>query len=191
MWGRYLDNYRGTPRPMRPKNLRRITTKFGRAYDRSKRYEQRKKDWQAEFFAACTQSVIRERRLPKKYVIASDKITALRDNPGWRCLMDQGDTFLLERDPNLIPYTYINPDDGMVYARGTQESGPSLDDERLQEEDPDLWNEITETVRVVKDPSTWTEEQKAAVQDYMIPGTIKARLVPPRKAKPEELEDES
>jgi hypothetical protein len=116
----------------------------------------------------------------------------LQQHPGWRIIdshsIDGNHVYLIERDPNLVPYTYVNPDDGMVYARGTQESGPSLDDERLKEEDPALYDEITEPVRVVKDPSTWTEEQLAAVQAYMIPGSIKARLVPPRKAKPEELE---
>ena len=175
---------------MRPKNLRRITAKFGQAYDRSKKYEERKKNWQTEFFAACTQTIQRERRLPRRTVAAPDKATALKMNPGWRVIMDDPieGTYLLEKDPALVPYTYINPDDGMVYQRGTQESGPSLDDERLQEEDPDLWYSITKMERVVKDPSTWTEEQLAAVQPYMIPGSIKARLVPPRKAKPEELE---
>ena len=173
---------------MRPKNLRTITTKFGRAYDRSKRYDQRKKDWQAEFFAACTRSVIRERRLPQKVVEEADWDGG--QYPGWRLIgYTEDDRVLIERDPDLVSYTYVNPDDGMVYQRGTQESGPSLDDERLKEAAPDLYDEITETVRVVKDPSTWTEEQLAAVQEYMIPGTIKARLVPPRKAKPEELEN--
>lgn len=175
---------------MRPKNLRRITAKFGRAYDRSKKFDQRKKDWQTEFFAACTQAVQRERRLPMKSVVAPDEAAALQLNPGWRVIMDDPleGTYLIEKDPDLIPYTYVNPDDGMVYQRGTTESGPSLDDERLKEQNPDLYDEITHTVTVIKDPSTWTEEQLAAVQDYMIPGTIKARLVPPRKAKPEELE---
>lgn len=177
---------------MRPKNLRTITRKFGRAYVQSKEYDNRKKNWQQEFFDACTQAVQRERRLPRKTVTTLDgREWVLQHHPGWRIVQQDDDeiNFVIERDPALIRYTYINPDDGMVYERGTQEAGPSLDDERLQEEDPDLWYEITKTVRVVRDPSTWTEEQRAAVEEYMIPGEIKARLVPPRKAKPEELEN--
>lgn len=175
---------------MRPKNLRKITTSFGRAYDRSKRYEQRKKDWQTEFFAACTQAIQRERRLPRKSVVTNESSDWVKEqNPGWRIIdSDNRFTYLLEKDPNLVPYTYINPDTKMVYQRGTQESGPSLDEERLKDENPDLYNEVTETQRVVKDPSTWTEDQMEQIQPYLIPGTIKAKLIPPRKAKAEELD---
>jgi hypothetical protein len=50
---------------------------------------------------------------------------------------------LIEEDPALLPFTYVNWLDKMVYGRDTVRQATQLDDERLRNEDPDLWEEIS------------------------------------------------
>lgn len=172
-------------------DLNYITQLFGDAYDVSKRADKNKKLMQSEFFKAIDEVLELEAR-PHKSIILPEGADAgdyvKRYYPGWRIFREEGDRVEIERDPSLMRFTYVNPENEMVFARTTVEEGPSLDEEALVAEDPDLWVEISEPTRQVKDPSTWTPDQIERVQKYMVPGAVKAKLVPPRAAKPEELE---
>lgn len=171
-----------------------ITKLFGEAYDVAKRADGNKNLMKGEFFSAIDE-ILEEERRPHKTVNVPEGEKAenyvKRYYPGWRIFLtadEDGGHVEIERDPALMRYTFVNPEDKLVYARTTVEEGPSLDEEALAAEDPDLWAEITEPVRQVKDPSTWTPDQIERASKYMVPGAIKAKLVPPRPAKPEELE---
>ena len=70
----------------------------------------------------------------------------LKHYPGWRlkdAKCEEG-KLLIEEDPTLAKYRYVNAGDGYVYGRTVANSGPMLDDEKLREEDSDLWREISQ-----------------------------------------------
>jgi hypothetical protein len=210
--------------------IERATRLFGKAYHRSKRAETEKSKRQAQFFAAATDSnahqVLGQRLIPVPADNTGEGIKThlQRFHPGWRYVSQDEHNILIEEDPALLKFQYINLTDGYVYGRTIVEPGPSLDDEQLRAEQPELWSEIsfwpepwytlvsdalriwTPSVtrreidlflerfftnkgipRTLSDPSSWTEEQVEQVSQYMVPGPITTRLVPPRKATPEEL----
>ena len=89
----------------------------------------------------------------------------------------------------------VNHDDGNIYRRNISQAGPSLDDERLKQENPKLWKRITEerevpatVVRALKDLETLPDKDLAAMQEYFVPGPMTVKLDAPRKAKPDELD---
>lgn len=173
-------------------DLTYITKLFGEAYDVSKQADENKKDMKNVFFKALDE-ILEDEARPHKIVVvpegedSSDYVKRLY--PGWRIFRatDDPQRVEIERDPSLMRYTFINPTDKRVYARTTVEAGPSLDEEKLQREDPELWDEISEWVPQVKDPSTWTPDQIERASRFMIPGKITTKLVPPRDATDEEL----
>jgi len=87
-------------------------------------------------------------------------------------------------------FEYVNRHDGYVYSRQMNVGSPTLDDERLQKEDPQLWEDITyipEPERTLRPLEDLTPEQLARIGDYLLKGKSVAKLAAPRKAKPEEL----
>ena len=87
-------------------------------------------------------------------------------------------------------FEYVNKTDGLVYSRQISNGAPLLDDERLREEDPELWDQITyipEPERTLKPLDELDPELLAKVGSYLITGRVTTKLGAPRKAKPEEL----
>ncbi|MDB5280833.1 MAG: hypothetical protein JWR61_5788 [Ferruginibacter sp.] len=91
---------------------------------------------------------------------------------------------------SLKEFSYINRETGQVFQRIIAEGTPTLDDDGLAEEQPGLWEAITEevTVRKLKPLDELTAEQVAALEPYITMPKPQTRLAAPRKAKPEELE---
>lgn len=172
-------------------DMKSLTEQFGKAYFKAKKAKTVSEDLKKKFFDLATEE-LQQRRLPQKTIDVPDMDTVpefvRRYHPGWRLKSFSQGVAVIERDPACIPHSYVNPTDGMLYQRGIQESGPSLDEEKLIAECPQLWKAITKPVREVKDPSTWTPMQRKKVEPYMVPGTIIPKLIAPRPAKPEELE---
>lgn len=87
-------------------------------------------------------------------------------------------------------FEFVNATDGFVYTRQISKGAPSLDDERLREEDPELWEEITyvpEPERTLKPLDDLTPEQLARLGDYLVAGRQTVKLGAPKKVKPEDL----
>lgn len=108
--------------------------------------------------------------------------------PGWRLIEGRAATAVIEEDPSFKPYVHINRDLGMVVKREVSQAGPSLDDERLRSEDPDLWKRITKPARVIKDLSAVSDTDIGKLSKYFVPGKKTVKLAAPRKAKPDELD---
>lgn len=88
------------------------------------------------------------------------------------------------------PFEHVNKKDGFVYTRQISKAAPSLDDERLREEDPELWEEITyipEPERVLKPLEELSPEQLAKIGEYLVAGRVSVKLGAPKKAKPEDI----
>lgn len=142
---------------------------------------------------------------------------------GWK-IVDHADhngvlSFVIEEDPDLKPWQIVVPvDGGVIDLKGNEHPGyvisksivsgsATLDDERLREEQPDLYDSITEWQnwetlkalgvsekkleaqgwpRRIKTPDEWTAEEEAALREYVYESKRSARLLV-RFAKEEEI----
>ncbi len=188
---------------MTPEELDEITAELGREYKAWKKGEKNKNDAKKKFFEAIdkmlgdeTPAIITTQVFADSDLEAEQR--AVQRYPGYTpgVLIGpaiEGDpwTVTLEEDPTLRPYTYISSD-GMVYSRQVVSGSPMLDDERLRDEDPELWEAITHIPqeRVMKPLEELSDDQLAALSDFMYSGKPTVKLGAPRKAKPEELEVE-
>lgn len=134
-------------------DLTAITRDLGKAYKKWKAGEKEKERYRKKFFDAVTS--VSADDLDEKLITVvlkeGDTIEAYveRQHPGWtlddvREYDDGRIEAILIADPAFVPFTFVNPDDGMVYKRQISSGGQVLDDERLRAENPELWLAITE-----------------------------------------------
>jgi hypothetical protein len=98
---------------------------------------------------------------------------------------------VIQEDPTKRNYTFVNPLDGQVYTRTVTESAPDVDLERIKEEDPDFYHDITFQPTVPRELlplKNLTDEAKEKLKKYLLPVKLTNRMEKPRKPKPEELE---
>lgn len=184
-------------------DLNQITKDLGSTHKSSKELEKKLKDCRAKFFEAVDEEIVATETLAHQIVPIPEGVIAAayvkQFHPGWRIVEDgieEGrETVLIEEDPSLKKFVYVNHEDGNLYRRNVSQSGPSLDDDRLKAENPKLWQRITQeeevparTVRVLKDLETLPNKDLAAIQEYFVPGPMTVKLDAPRKAKPDELD---
>lgn len=182
--------------------LNDLTRRLGENYDRYKEYERAKNGLRDQFFDKVTEELSDEiapqivaeyetddeeqalRQAQRQYVRHSVVGTA-RTESGYQVV--------LQEDPALRPFEYVNPSDGRVYRRIISEGSPILDDEAIQDEKPELWDAITEEVteRRLKPLENLTPEQVAELQPYITMPKPQVKLAAPRKAKPEELDNDA
>lgn len=177
-----------------------ITSRLGRAHREWKHAEKEKNARRDEFFRAVREEL--EQELAPQSV---EQVEATNEEQAWRIaqrrfhryrIVDVRDAkdgkwnVILEEDPEYRSYQYINPQDGQVYSKIVSENAPYLDDDALKEEEPELWDRITEpvTTRQIKPLDTLSPEDLAAMQPYITAPKPTIKLGNPRKAKPEELE---
>jgi len=146
--------------------LDRLTKKLGTTYDKYKKFDlelngkKGKSDQiglKKEFFSEATTAQA-STLAQKTTTVTATSWEKARDlvkrlNPTW-VIKDEGlkiggnsddtYTFILEENPEFKPFTYVNKETKRVWTKQVVETAPSLDDEWLQEEDPELWKEITE-----------------------------------------------
>lgn len=183
-----------------------ITRQLGEAYDKWKTGEKEKNKLRDDFFNAATEELDSE--LPAQRVSVIDagseeqarriaqrrfhkfNITDLRQIPGedrWEVVV--------EEEPALRGFSYLNREDGRVYSRQLVEGTPLLDDEAIRDEDPELWERISKEVvtvtREVIPLDELSDEEVAAIQPYIFMPKPTVKLAAPRKAKPEELDESS
>jgi hypothetical protein len=125
-----------------------ITSKFGHVYAQSKAYTNDKDTAQKLMFESFTQAA-KNGALAQRIIDNPSRLSnaeyVQKNFPGWRLVKARNHrTVMIEEDPEFVKYTYINKSDGMVYGRTVAESGLSLDDTALREDNPELWNQISE-----------------------------------------------
>jgi hypothetical protein len=179
-------------------DLSQITKDLGSTHKSSKELEKKLKDCRAKFFEAVDEQILSSETLARQTITVPEDVEpeayVKQFHPGWR-VVDPGSkehTYIIEEDPSFKKFVYVNHDDGNVYRRNVSQAGPSLDNERLKEEDPDLWKRISvskvQRVRVLKDMEEISNKDLAAMQEYFVPGPMTVKLDAPRKAKPDELD---
>lgn len=179
------------------KKLAELTKKLGKAVREEKTAKKDREKLRSEFFDLATKSVT---TLAQKTVRsdASTKSEAQEEiekgYPRWEVIEIRSTghdwKVLIKEKPEFKTFFFANPDDGHVYQRNVVEGSPTLDDERLREEDPELWERITYIHKELKllEPKLWGEEDQAKAEKYWYTGNPTLRLEPPRKAKPEDFD---
>lgn len=182
-------------------DLNEITGELGRQYRAWKESEKAKDKLKKWFFDAATEAL--KDATPSQVI---ERIEAVDEEEALRIAQrrfqrhrvvdvvehSEGQwDLILEEDPQLKDFSWINPSDGQVYSRVIAEGAPSLDDESLMEEQPGLWEAITTEVtsRELRPLEELTPEQVAAIQPYLTMPKPQSRLLAPRKAKKEELDE--
>ena len=225
------------------RTIEKVTQEFGDAYKNADDWVKFKGKLQTEFFQLATES-LSKRSLPSKLVLLPEEMEQSpssviddwvhKHHPGWDLVLQRGCELHLKRNPSLMKFTFINPDDGMVYGRTTSGGKEYLDEESLKANNPDLYDKLAKwdplywsiVHRVIQKYLSWNggpgglpllpieidrmteshlesidapryiplddviEEYAEELQPYLVPSPITVRLVPPRKAKPEDLEEE-
>jgi len=178
-------------------DLNQITKRLGNAHKQKTVAEKELKESRNLFFDAIYDEILDTETLAQQTIEIPNYVDDVVDYikqfyPGWYLIehfAKEDKTALIEEDPSFKKFVYVNQEDENLYKRNVSQAGPSLDDERLKEEDPKLWKRITDqkTTRVLKDLETVSNDDLAAMQKYFVPGPMTVKLDAPRKAKPEEL----
>lgn len=122
------------------------------------------------------------------------KTEAARRYPGWtiesvKCEIEQMLwRILLKEDPAYKSFTYVDKTNSLVWTRQISAGQADYDIEKLEAEDPELWERVSELQRVPKELESLASEDLVKVQRYIYPGTPRVSLAAPKKAKPEDLE---
>lgn len=177
--------------------LKEVTSELGKRYKFWKGSEKEKNTSKTDFFELADEAISESELSTQVVVYRAESEEEARkkvktDHPVHEIKEVQRDgkdfSFVLIEKPEYKNFTFVNPDDQMVYARQVAAGSPVLDEEAIKAEDPELYEEITEPVRVIKPLGDLETEQLAKLRDYVHPGKPIVKLAAPRKAKPEELE---
>lgn len=181
------------------KNLSQTTKRLETTYRKWKDGEVGKKSNHQKFFELADKALQQEEVLALKTVTIPDEykddpyMYVERHYPEWATLSetlfetDLETRVVLKERPEYKPFFYVNHELGLVFQRSITKGEPIVDDEALQQEDPDLYKEVVEMVPMLKPLDEMTDKQRAGVQKYTYRKPPKQRLEPPRRAKPEEL----
>lgn len=183
-------------------SLSKITKNLGEAYREWKATEKEKDDYRDQFFKAIDFEKGGEELMTEVVTLfgpteGEARVRATEHHSAWKttAVKDVGDgyfEFVLEELPQFAPHTFVNPEDGMVYSRRVSAGPLNFDDELLKQRDPELYERVTylPEERQLKQLDEISGEDMAALADYLYEGKPQIKLAPPRKAKPEELENE-
>lgn len=176
-----------------------ITKKLGEAYNENKKWDKSKSEFRIKFFEIASKQ---HETLATKIanVEAKDLGSAIEIaeqlHPGWIALSANEITtgeydVRMEEDSKFKPFTFINEEDGMVYQKQIVAGPVMFDDERLKQDHPEIYEQVTfipEPERQLKSFDEIDDELLPILQDYIYEGKPIVKLAAPRKAKPEELE---
>ena len=117
------------------------------AYDLNKQAGAEYTETKQWFYEALDEKIEAEETLAQKTVRIPKGVDieayVAQYYPGWRIVDGKAKTALIEEDPSCKKHVYLNHEDGIVFKRNVVQATDSLDDEKLREEDPDLWERIT------------------------------------------------
>lgn len=179
------------------KELAELTQKLGTVYTEAKKWDAEKSAYRKKFFELVDklQNTLAEKVVFVTADSLSDAITeAEKMHSGWIPLsasqVENGFDVHLKEDPKYKPFSYVNPDDGMVYQKQVVAGPVMFDDERFAKEHPELFEIVTyvpEPKRELKPFDELSDEHLAIIQDYIYEGKPVVKLAAPRKVKEDEL----
>lgn len=168
----------------------------------SKSKKNRKSGLKEEFFDEATKASATTLAEKTTLILKEDapddesaRIEAARRYPGWTVESVKYDgpgmmwRIRIKEDPRYKPFTYVDEANGLVWTRQISAGSAEYDIDKLQREDPELWERVSKLERVPKALESLPSEDLTKVQRYIYPGTPKVSLAAPKKAKPEDLND--
>jgi len=174
-----------------------ITKKLGSTYAEAKKWDNNKSELRKKFFEIADKQheVLAEKIIATSADSLADAISKVEKlYPDWKVLSatEIHGTYdvRIQEDPKYKPFTFVNPDDGMVYQKQVVSGAVMLDDERFKEDHPMLYEIVThipEPKRELRPLDELSDEQIAILQDYIYEGKPVVKLAAPRKAKEDEL----
>jgi hypothetical protein len=177
--------------------LEEITKELGIAYSNAKKWDKNKTVYRAEFFkiAAESHETLAEKIVNVDAETLADAIAqAEKLYPDWTPLsatqVENGFDVHIKENPEFKPFTFANPEDGMVYQKQVVAGAVMFDDERFKQDYPDLYNVVTyvpEPKRELRPLEDLSDEQISILQEYIYEGKPVIKLAAPRKAKEDEL----
>lgn len=178
------------------RTLENIVAELGAAYDTWKGGEKEKNELKDEFFKLATQEAGNGPLAEKVVEIkARDDVQAkqiaIQRYPAWipddiREHPDREGYYeiIIRENPELMTFTFEH--DGRVFQRQIVSGSPILDDERLQAEDPELWERITyvpEPERKLRDFDDLDPETLGALSEYLHESKPTIKFPAPKRAK--------
>ena len=177
--------------------LTNVTRKLGEVYTEAKKWDTQKSEYRKKFFELVDkfQGILAEKVVLIDANSLADAIAeAEKIYVGWTPLsatqVENGFDVHLKEDPKYKPFSYVNPDDNMVYQKQVVAGPVMFDDEKFQKDHPDLFEIVTyvpEPKRELKPLDELTDEHLAVLQDYIYEGKPIVKLAAPRKVKEDEL----
>ena len=179
------------------KKLVDITRQLGASYTEAKKWDKSKSEFRKEFFEVANKQ---HETLAEK--IASVNAESLAEAislseklfPGWTPLSatqsETGFDVHLKENAEFKPFTFVNPEDGMVYQKQIVAGSVMFDDERFKNDHPELYNVVTympEPKRELRPLEELADDMISLIQDYIYEGKPVVKLAAPRKAKEDEL----
>ena len=182
------------------KSLEEVCSDLGHNYAHWKKYETAKNASKDEFFALADDRVTSERGLAVKtftftaHGAVGARLRAERHNPGW--IID----ILRETDEEGVWEASLVEDaryqafsidvDGFTYARQISRGSTMVDDEWIEEENPELFKEVTFELpwgeRVMVPLENLRQEVLSRLRKYIYTGKPTVKLAAPKKVKEEE-----
>jgi len=185
MWWTDKEEYR--------MDLDTLTKHYSKHHTAKKNAESKLKKYKEKFNEAATKA-LEEKDLAQKTVVlpldCNPTEWVAKWHPGWRVVewLSGHHLVIREEDPAFLKFSYVNPETGLKYERNVVQAGPSLDDEALVQDHPDVWERITEMRRVLRSFDDMDDNDLAIVSKYLVPGPINPRMESPREAKSDEDE---
>jgi hypothetical protein len=174
-----------------------ILAKLDEGYEQWKTGEKQKNEYKDKFFQAITeemaQSVLAEdlavvaahteedarARLARYYPRHVVEAVRPADEGFYEAIIVENPAFL----PHAVTF------EGLVFERQIVSGALLLDDERLKEEDPELWEKVTyvpEPKRTLRPLDQLDAQLVAELQEYMYEGPPTVKLPAPKKIKEED-----
>lgn len=177
-------------------DIETIVKELADAYGKSKKFTATKDVKRKEFFAAITEEMesreLAERVIEEPAMATDDTWADVEARvkmryPTWtiedyRSHPDKEEVWeiILKEDPELMPYSIEV--DGKIWQRQIVSGSVYVDDERLKKEDPELWLEVSEEVRVLRPLEDLEAHTLAKLQNYIFEGKPKITLPAPKNA---------
>lgn len=169
--------------------------KLGEVDAQEKEAKKEKTELRAKFFELATEKAAQEPLAERYAVVPAENEEQARERiaryySGFRIdaireVTGVGDwEAILVEDPELKPFSVEV--EGKVYQRQIRSGSVLLDDERLKEEDLELYESITTQVTVVKPLDDLDQDTLAKLSDYIYTGKPSVALPAPKEVRENE-----
>lgn len=184
------------------------TTQLGQSYAAWKEEEKNKEEDRKAFFKLAVEALLASETIELRTKVVEIKLTCdpygieiaearvIQKHPrflieGIQATGAKTYKAVLKENPEFTTFTYVNANDGNTYTRRVDDGSLRIDETRMAEERPDLYESVTiETWggnKVMCPLDMMTPGMQQSISEFIFPGPPKVVLAPPRPTKQEDL----